>query len=169
MNRVLLLVDAGYLVNLQKRTGKIDILKFKKSIEKQFGDIKRAYYFTSYDTPNQQSFHSWLKSSTGPKFEVIIKNQKQKTCESCGNVSYVEKGIDVAMSTTLIKLAHKDLYDTLVLVNGDADLLDALVYVRDDLNKEIVIAGEMDSISPNTQAISTSVYLLSDHIDEIRG
>lgn len=168
INRVCLIIDAGYFVNIQKLVGSIDILKLKNLIQSKYGNITRGYYFTSMDTEKQQGFHTWLKSANGPKLEVISKPQKSKSCLSCGNVVWVEKGIDVGISTLVIRNAHKDLYDTLVLINGDADLLDGLTYVRDDFNKSIVIVGETQSLSTDLQAISSEVLLLSDHIDEIR-
>jgi len=168
MLKICLIVDAGYLANLQKRFFSIDLLKFKNFIETKLnGKVTRGYYITSLDTPSQNGFHSWLKSSNGPKLEVVIKNQKSKLCDNCGNVTWIEKGIDVAIVTLAIKNAQKDLFDTLVLVNGDGDLVDALKYIRDDLGKELVLFGEIESISTELQAISSEILIMTGNRTEL--
>ena len=167
MKRICLIIDAGYFFNVQKKYGSFDVLKFKHFIEDKLdGIVTRGYYVTTLDGPNQQSYHTWLKSVTGPKLEVVTKSVKPKMCDKCGNSVYVEKGVDIAIITLAIKHAEKNNYDTLVLVNGDADLLDALVYLRDDLGKEIVIVGDLDSISTDIQAMSDQVMLVGEHINE---
>jgi uncharacterized LabA/DUF88 family protein len=98
---------------------------------------------------------------------VIVKNQKSKICDNCGNVTWIEKGVDVAITTLAIKNAQKNLFDTLVLVNGDGDLVDALAYVRDDLGKELVLVGELESISTELQAISTEILILTENKSEL--
>ena len=168
MTKICLIIDAGFLANLQKRNFSIDLLKFKNFIEVQLdGKISRGYYITSLDGPNQSGFHTWLKSASGPKLEVIVKNQKSKVCDNCGNVTWIEKGVDVAITTLAIKNAQKNLFDTLVLVNGDGDLVDALAYVRDDLGKELVLVGELESISTELQAISSEILILSENKSEL--
>lgn len=166
--RICLIIDAGFYIGTQKATGSIDILKLKNLIEQKLGRVERGYYITAMETDNMRGFHSFIRSVKGPKLEVVVKNQKMKTCDNCGKQVWVEKGVDVAISTLAIKNAQKDLYDTLVLLNGDADLLDALTYIRDDLRKEIVICGELSNIATEMQAIASKVLLLSDYIEEIR-
>jgi uncharacterized LabA/DUF88 family protein len=75
--------------------------------------------------------------------------------------------VDVAITTLAIKNAQKNLFDTLVLVNGDGDLVDALAYVRDDLGKELVLVGELESISTELQAISTEILILTENKSEL--
>jgi uncharacterized LabA/DUF88 family protein len=165
--KICLIIDAGYFFSLQKKFGSFDVLRFKYFIEMKLnGSIHRGYYVTTLDGPNQQPYHSWLKSVTGPKLEVVVKNTKSKTCDSCGKSVFVEKGVDIAIVTLAIKHAVNSNYDALVLVNGDADLLDALLYVRDDLAKEIIIVGDLESISTDIQAMSDRVLLVGDYLEE---
>lgn len=165
--KICLIIDAGYLFAIQKKHGSFDILRFRNFIEAKLeGTITRGYYITTLDGPNQQAYHSWLKSVTGPKLEVVVKNTKAKVCDNCGKSVFVEKGVDIAIVTLAIKHAEKDNYDALVLVNGDADLLDALIYIRDDLCKKIIIVGDLDSISTDMQAMSDRVLLVSDYLEE---
>ena len=165
---VCLIIDGGYFASIQAICGSIDLTKLKNEIQKKYGKIERAYYFTSLDGPNQACFHKWLKSFNGGKMEVVVKPFKYKTCESCGNTAIVEKGMDVGMSTLAIKLAHRNIYDTLVLMNGDGDLIDALKYIKDDFNKGLVIIGELETISSDTQCIANDIYVVSDNMEKIR-
>lgn len=167
-NRICLIVDAGFYIGSQKVTGSIDILKLKNLIEKKYGTVERGYYITSYENDNSKGFHNFIRSVKGPRLEVVVKSQKMKTCDNCGKQIFVEKGVDVAISTLAIKNAQMNFYDTLVLLNGDADLLDALVYIRDDLKKKVVICGELSNIAPEIQSIASDVLLFSDFIEEIR-
>lgn len=165
--RLCLIIDAGYLFAVQKKLGSFDILRFRNFIEDELdGKITRGFYITTLDGQNQQAYHSWLKSVTGPKLEVVVKSTKPKTCDSCGRSVFVEKGVDIAIVTQAIKHAQKDNYDALVLVNGDADLLDALLYIRDELGKKIIIVGDLDSISTEIQAMSDQVVSVSDNVAE---
>jgi uncharacterized LabA/DUF88 family protein len=165
--KICLIIDAGYFFALQKKFGSFDVLRFKYFIESKLkGSIHRSFYVTTLDGPNQQSYHSWLKSVTGPKMEVVVKTTKSKTCDSCGKSVFVEKGVDIAIVTLAIKHAVHENYDALVLVNGDADLLDALLYVRDDLGKEVIVVGDLESISTDVQAISDRVLLVGDSLEE---
>lgn len=163
-----LIIDAGYFTHVQGLCGSIDLLKLKNEIAKKYGEIDRAYYFTSLDGPNQYTYHRKIRSFNGAKMEVIIKPQKAKRCDSCGHLANVEKGIDVGMSTLAIKLAHRNMYDTLVLMNGDGDLIDALKYIKDDFNKNLVIVGEMESISNEIQCIANDIYIVSDNMEKFR-
>lgn len=162
-----LIFDAGFFINLQKSIGSVDLLKLKKLIESKYGEVSRGYYVTSVETENQRGFHKWVQSINGPKLEVVVKGQKSKTCNNCGSSVFVEKGVDIALVILAIKNA--EYYDRLILVNGDSDLLDALMFIRDTLKKEVIIVGEMNSIATEIQAMSTDVLLLSDVIEEIRG
>lgn len=165
--KICLIIDAGYLFALQKRFGSFDILRFREFIEAKLqGEVVRGYYITTLDGPNQQSYHTWLKSVTGPKLEVVVKSTKTKICDSCGRSVNVEKGVDVAIVTLAIKQAQTAKYDVLALVNGDADLIDALFYIRDDLGKKIVVIGDLESISTDVQAMADSVILVNNYFEE---
>lgn len=161
-SRVMFVVDAGYYTATQKQIGSIDLLKLKMYVSKHIGTIVRSYYVTCYNTEEQRSFHNWVK--TVPKLELIIKGQKEKHCDACGKTYFVEKALDVGMSVLAIKHASK--YDVLVMVNGDGDMLDAYQHLKDDLGKQVVILGELNSISPDIHPI-TDLVILSDIYKDI--
>jgi len=168
MKRICLIIDGGYLAAVQNRLGYMDILKLKNLVEETYGPISRGYYITSVNHESQQGFYTWIRSSRGPKLELIQKSQKSKICDGCGKTTYVEKGVDVEIATTVIRNAHKDLYDVLVLINGDGDLVGALKYVRDDFGKDIVLLTDPDSTSVDLQEICSIHDSLVDVMPKIR-
>ena len=117
----------------------MDMLKLRRMVERMYGKLNRAVVITSLSGDNQFNYHAWLKYEAG--YEVVAKSQKSKWCPYCGNSIAVERGVDVEIATLAIKYAHLNKYDRLFLFNGDADLLAAVRYVRDDLGKEVILIG----------------------------
>lgn len=139
----LLLVDDGYQAAFSRdpmyRGGSVDMLKLRRMVERLYGKLYRAVVVTSLAGENQFNYHAWLKYEAG--YEVVAKSQKSKWCPYCGNGIAVERGVDVEIATLAIKYAHLNKYDRLILFNGDADLLAAVRYIRDDLGKEVILIG----------------------------
>lgn len=146
--RNLLIIDSGFLAAVSHTICNcpgIDILKLKILLEDRFGRMDRSYMYTTLNTESQAGFHTWLGKMA--RIEAVPKGTKFKSCKACGTAFYVEAGVDVAMSVAMIKFAHNDLYDRVILLNGDRDLIDAVKYVRDDLHKQVVLVGEITSMS----------------------
>lgn len=144
--RNLLLIDGGYMAAMSRNVNNgLDIKKIKEILERKFGKIDRAHFFTCLNEDAQAGFHKWLKLEC--RMDVIVKGVKSRWCNACGTEKIIEKGVDVAMATDAIKFAHKGLYDRLILINGDGDLIDAIRYVRDDLGKDVVICGSQEMTS----------------------
>lgn len=65
----------------------------------------------------------------------------QFDCPSCGKnspvVSYQQKGVDTRIVVDMLTLAAKDRYDIAIVVSGDADLVEAVVAVKDELGKHV--------------------------------
>ena len=138
--RNMLIMDGGYLTAIGKRVHPgFDIKKLKQMLERKYGPIAKSHWFTCMNTDNQIGFHHWLKAEV--RTEVIVRGTKSKWCNECGHEIVVEKGIDVGIATDAIKFAHRNLFDRLILVNGDGDLCDAIKYIHDELGKQIVVVG----------------------------
>jgi len=143
--RNMLIWDAGFVMAVSKNVanGAMDLKKLKHYLESRYGKFNRFYFLTSLNTDEQRGFHTWLQRDL--KADVVIKSTKVKRCGHCGSENIVEKGVDVAIVTLAIKFASQ--YDRLVLCNGDGDLVDAIKHVRDDLGKQVIIAGDLPSVS----------------------
>lgn len=66
----------------------------------------------------------------------------ERTCASCGAVrqEHSEKQTDVNIAVALLTDANRDLFDTAVLVTADADLVPAVVAVRQLFPRKQVVA-----------------------------
>jgi uncharacterized LabA/DUF88 family protein len=55
---------------------------------------------------------------------------------------YHEKGVDVQIACDLVDFTHKDIYDIVVLLSGDVDLLEA-VKIAKGMGKHVIIFGDV--------------------------
>jgi len=94
-----------------------------------------------------RKLRSWLTNTIDrfPGVEVLLKERKTKkpptcpachaavvSCPACGESMQgtVEKGIDTAIVTDMIRLAWEDAYDLAVLVSSDRDFIPAVEYLN---------------------------------------
>ena len=154
------MVDGAYL--MKAAPGRFDYAKLKTELENANG----APFYESFhlnSTPNpptdaQDAFHTWIKMAPpkGPKMRVQLYKLKDLHCE-CPTCHHqferqVQKGVDVAIATLLIKLAVQKKYDRVILSAGDGDFEDAVEYVKDEFRKEFWLAGFNGSVSADLQS-----------------
>jgi uncharacterized LabA/DUF88 family protein len=172
--RTVWIIDGAYL--MRSAPGRFDYLKLRGELESRWR-IDEAYYLNSIqDPPTEQmlSFHTWLKSAPpkGPKIRVQLYRVKELDClcPSCHNrfERTVQKGVDVGVATLILKLAHQQRYDRLILCAGDGDFEDAIEYVKSELHKELYLVGFQDTISADLQSYADSVIWLNELWDKIR-
>ena len=63
---------------------------------------------------------------------------KERTCKHCKKPNEVQKGVDVAITTLLLKHAFQNLADRIVLFSGVGDFEQALRVVKSELHKQIL-------------------------------
>lgn len=107
--------------------------------------------------PADANFRRWATNTLDrfPGVQVVLKERKPKhppkcptchaevtTCPECSAsmVGSVEKGIDTAIVTDMIKLAWEDSYDIAVLVSADRDFIPAVEFL-DAKGRKVVHAG----------------------------
>lgn len=121
MERVCVYLDGSNFYHSLKGECGQTRLDFAKFVSWLVGDrhLVRTYYHTaavSHDqtqAQKQQRFLAMLKRI--PYLEI-----KLGRLEPRGN-TYVEKGIDVAISVDMLSMAVKNVYDTAILVSCDGD------------------------------------------------
>ena len=171
------IIDGAYLFNFGKAQA-FDYLKLKNEIERaNGGPIYESYYLNSMPDPHndgQNSFHTWLKSAPpkGPKLRVQLYQVKElhNVCPHCRNSfeRSVQKGVDVGITTLIIKLAAQNVYDRLILSAGDGDFEDAISYVKSERHKEVWVHGSEASLSTDLQSYADHVLWLEDMLPAIR-
>lgn len=165
------IIDGAYLFNVGK-TQPFDYLKLKGELVRlNGGPIYETYFLNSTRDPSaeqQTAFHTWLKSAPprGPKMRVQLYALKDVHCQcpNCGAhfPREVQKGVDVAIATLMIKLAVQGVYDRLILSAGDGDFEDAISYVKSDLKKEVWISGLQANLSTDLQSYADNVAWMDD-------
>jgi len=136
--RTVWIIDGNYL--WKATPGRFNYLKLKAKLEQvNCTSIFESYYFNS--TPNpivdvKDNFHLWLSSPSprGPDMRVKLHPLRNigVTCPEC-NYSFAKKTsirVRIAISSLIIKLAHQNHYDRLILSCGDGDLVDAIDYMK---------------------------------------
>src|SRR5665213_1365759 len=76
----------------------------------------------------EQPLFDALKGSSST--ELIEGWHERKECLSCKVPYHREKGTDVSIATALIDGAHRDIYDTALLISGDEDYIAAIIAAR---------------------------------------
>jgi uncharacterized LabA/DUF88 family protein len=165
------IVDGAYMYNVG-RAQPFDYLKLKSELVRLNGaPIYETYYLNSSRDPateQQNAFHTWLKSAPprGPKVRVQLYELKDMHCHcpKCGNQfpREVQKGVDVAIATLMIKLAVQNVYDRLILSAGDGDFEEAISYVKSDLKKEVWVSGLQANLSTDLQSYADNVVWVDD-------
>ncbi len=172
------LIDAAYLFNAQRSVNpayNFDYLKLRNKLE-TYGQIDRAYYLNS--TPNppsdaQNGFHQWLKTARpdGPQFIVRLYKLKDEEyeCPFCNKkfIEKVQKGVDVGVSTLIVKLAYQNNYENLIVSSGDGDLEDSIVHVKEHLNKRVELCVFRNGVSPDLQSYADRIYWINDFSAEV--
>lgn len=176
-NRTVWIIDGSYLMKAPGGLGRFDYIALRKALEKRAGPISEAYYLNTLgDRPSeaQASFHTWLKFAPpkGPQLRVQLYQMKgvQVECDNCGTKieRSVQKGVDVGIATLILKLAHQNRYERLLLSCGDGDIEDAVQHVQQELDKEVVLAGFQDTISADLQSYASRVLWINEFWDEIK-
>jgi len=62
-------------------------------------------------------------------------------CQSCGEeieyTTHIQKGVDTRIAVDMVGLALLDAYDVAILVSGDADLAEALNFIKEHTRKHV--------------------------------
>ena len=125
-------------------------INYKKLVDILVGNRKliRPYFYCAIGvppTPQQIKFHDSLRFQG---FTVITKPLKKRP------KGFVEKGVDVALVTDMLKFAFMNVYDVCILVSGDNDFAEAVKIVKD--------RGIRVEISAFEHTISRDLKLLAD-------
>ena len=139
--RVAIFIDGSNLYHALEGTLKRHDLDFTQFVGKLCGDrcLFRTYYYNALQDVSvrpdafreQQEFLDTLRKT--PYLEVRLGTIKTS------QGAQVEKGVDIMLGTDLLYFAWHNLYDTAVLVSGDADFAYAVQTVK-NMGKHVEVA-----------------------------
>jgi len=139
-NRVIIFIDGSNLYhNLVENFGKANI-NFSEFVNLLAGKNKivKVYYYNApvnqKEKPDQykrqQKFYASLKKN--PKIEIKLGRLEKRP-----NGPPAEKGVDVKIAVDIITFAYLNVYDTAILVSGDADFVPAIKAAQ-DFGKQVI-------------------------------
>jgi len=149
--RVMVFIDGANLYHCMKehlgitRNVKVDVFGAKLASGRE---LVRTYYYNSPAPPTgDQAGHQryWTKlgwlDNVRPRLGRIIFNPIKVECPDCQKPfqykTYIQKGVDTRIVVDVISLAQSDSYDIGIIVSGDSDLAEAIVWVREHTKKTI--------------------------------
>jgi len=121
--------------------------------------IEETHVYASVDAKEGGSLRGWLLGTLDrfPSYSVKVRERRprQKTihcrhcraefskCASCGEqyMPSAEKGVDAAIVTDLLALAHQRAYDLAILVSSDADFVPAVEHLQSTGGVRVINAG----------------------------
>lgn len=130
--RVMIFIDGSNLFKTATRLTpplRLDYVKLRDLLVAGRKHV-RTYFFGSIGSPPNEAqlkFHDLLKSL---HFEVVIKPLKYRGKTEAGKPIYIEKGLDVALVTTMLSMAFNDSLDVAIIVGGDNDYRQAVDEVK---------------------------------------
>jgi len=148
---------------------------FNKFLRKIAGStLLDAHYFDSIDPTTierQIPFHTFLRNQLAFQLHFSALKEKVRKCPNCSS-QYEEleqKGVDVSMTISMLKLAYNNAYDQALLCTGDGDFAPLVSYIRDSLGKRIIVLGWSDGIAPALRDAAYATITLNDYLDEFVG
>jgi len=137
--KIVIFIDgSNFYHGLTKNFGKvkIDFSAFAKFLSKDNKLIQIYYYnvpLNQKDNPEkyrmQQKFFSYLNKIQNLEIKLGRLEKRPKG-------GLVEKGVDVRIAVDLVTHAYSNIFDTAILVSGDADFVPAIKAVQ-DFGKEV--------------------------------
>ena len=149
------LIDNRISDENQKRFYKGTVREKEGALHSKETMSKQTKLFTSLKKEGWEILHSKLKTRLE---ELVIDNRvvEFKELKEIGikEIHYErmrEKGIDVKLATDLLVGAFDNKYDTAIIVSSDSDLVPAIDWVRNRMNKKVEYIGFSipDITSPN--------------------
>ena len=147
---------------------RLDARKFKEYLELS-GKLWQVFFFALVTDPpryQQTGFYNTLRCDLRWEVELFPLGRKTTKCSRCSNMKqvFVEKGVDVAVATKMLTLAHNRAFDTAVLVSGDKDYLQTVRSIK-SLGLRVEIVSWRASLSRDL-AVESSAPVI--YLEDIR-
>ena len=163
-------IDNANIFHGQQEAGwRIDWRKFGEHLGRE-EEIWQTYLFASVANPprpEEEAFFDFLKEQL--RWEVMAYSLGKRTLV-CSNCEYretlpAEKGVDVGLATKMLMLGMNQAYETAILVSGDRDYLETVVFLK-GLGLRVEVVAWRDNLSEQLAAESSAPVL---YLDSLRG
>jgi uncharacterized LabA/DUF88 family protein len=163
LNEAMLFVDAQNVFHGAKDYGgeeySYDPVRLKDTLTEDYYTV-RSYFFDSYkpDSNDKDAFFYWLDMSGFRVVDVPLRERQD---------TFIEKGVDIRLTTELIAHAYNDSYQTAILATGDDDYVRAVEHVQ-DAGCRVVIASWDNNIGREMKRVCDEYVELDEIADTIR-
>lgn len=177
MEKSIVLIDSENVLqswrSYCKKNSLQEKIDYKKLVEKltEGTSLVRPYFYDGVPPvipPNKKKF---LDSLSLQGFEVKTKIIKDRSynCGSCHNriQKMVQKGVDVALATDIIRHTEQLSTNICIVVSGDEDFLDAIKYVKDKGTKVWVCSFE-SCLSRELRRSADKFFAMEDLFEEVK-
>jgi uncharacterized LabA/DUF88 family protein len=157
--RVCVFIDGPNLFHSAKAIDvKVDYVKLKEVLVANRFLIRPYFYCSTAETPEQNRFFDKLRYLG---YEV-----KTLPLRQYDGIPF-EKGVDVMLVTDMLVLAHKDAYDTAILVAGDKDYTYSMKAVK-EMGKRVEVASFDPSFAKELRLSADRSISLTESVDKIK-
>jgi uncharacterized LabA/DUF88 family protein len=163
LNAAMLFIDAQNIFHGAKAYGEDDYSYDPVKLKDKLGDdyyLIRSYFFDSY-RPDDDSKENFFYALDMNGYRVIDVPLRQS------DDGYIEKGVDIRLTTEFIAHAYSDSYQTALLATGDDDYVRAVEHVQ-DAGKRVVIASWEDQIGRDMKRVCDEYVRLDDMATAIK-
>ena len=161
MEKVLVMIDAGFLSKVSKELGeghyfKYDLLKFSKNLCGHFGSVFKHLFF--YNAPPYQNTNpSSNQKKRKEEYDSFVSKLNRQDCvtiregrcqriKNDGKYSYKQKGVDTLLTMDLMKVPREyPKIRQIILIASDSDFVPVIEYLR-GLGIEVILYTYFDRI-----------------------
>lgn len=171
--RVSFYIDNSYAFSGMRAAGwRFSWVRLIAWLKDNIGPLNMVKFFASEHNPpkeNQRNFYNMLKHNLG--FELNLGETRSRTVyfdEESGSKSrtiYLDKGLDVRLVTSLMSGALNDEYDTVLLLSGDGDYVDAVKSIKAH-GARLELLGWRNSVARNLDDLADAKPVL--YLDDLR-
>ena len=167
--RVAIFIDGSNLFATAERLNppvRVDILRLRDLLTAGRWHV-RTCFFGSISTPPRESQLNFLEKLRTFHIEVFTKELKYRGQDSQGKPIFVEKGVDVALVTTMLSMVFRNDLDVAIIVGGDQDYAQAIKEVK-SAGKRVEIAFFEHATGKELKYSSDNFLPLDERIDQIK-
>jgi len=162
MERVLVMIDAGFLSKVSRELGgghyfKYDLLKFSKNLCGNHNSVFKHLFF--YNAPPYQNtnpnndqrqrkeeYDSFVEKLSRNKDEITIREGRCQRIKENGNYVYKQKGVDTLLTMDLMDIPIKyPKIRQVILIASDSDFVPVIERLK-ELGIEVILYTYFDRI-----------------------
>lgn len=135
-----------------------DPVKLREELLENHYEV-RSYFFDSYrpDSDGKRKFYYFLDMNGYRVIDVPLRKRGDK---------FLEKGVDIRLTTELIAHAYNDSYQTAILATGDDDYCRAVEHVQ-DAGKRVILASWENTVGQDMKRACDEYISIDEMAEDI--